>query len=57
MAHLAVAAVSPGRRLAGVSADVISLLLVVVSIPLAILAVGAPLALVLKLLLMLAARF
>ena len=56
MAHLA-AAVSPGRRLASVSADVVALLLVVAGIPLAILAVGAPLALVLKLLLMLTARF
>ncbi|HXT30847.1 MAG TPA: hypothetical protein VN716_16240, partial [Vicinamibacterales bacterium] len=56
MAHLAVA-VSPGRRLAGVSADVVALLLVVAGIPLAILAIGAPLAFLLKLLLMLVARF
>jgi len=56
MAHLAVA-VSPGRRLAGVSAEVVALLLVVAGIPLAILAIGAPLAFLLKLLLMLVARF
>ena len=56
MAHLAAGVVSrPG--LASVSADAAALLLVVVGLPLAILAVGAPLALVIKLLLMLIARF
>lgn len=56
MADLA-AGVLPRRGLAGVSADAVALLLVVIGLPLAILAVGTPLALVIKLLLLLAARF